>query len=52
MEKSKKQKKEIIKEFLNHKFEIDGAELFIYILLLSTLSILLGILIGDHIWPR
>ena len=40
-----------IKEFLNHKFEIDGAELLIYILLLITLSIILGILIGGHIWP-
>lgn len=45
-------KKEIIKKILNHKIKIDTAEAFIYLLLLSTLSILLGILIGDHIWPR
>lgn len=45
-------KKGTIKEFLNHKFEVDGAELLIYILFLVTLSIILGILIGDHIWPR
>lgn len=42
-------KKGTIKEFLNHKIKIDIAEAFIYLLLLSTLSILLGILIGDHI---